>query len=99
MASPFEGVWDTDHGELHLQVVGSRVTGTYGPNAGLLEGVISGNSVKGTWRQDAPCVLGVTWGNFALTLEADGRSFACQWRYADQYAPGWGNWYGRRSAG
>lgn len=91
------GKWDTDHGELDLQVVGNRVTATYGRNAGQLEGVIvSGDRIQGTWRQCAPCVLGVTWGTFTLTLNADGKSFTCQWHYADQYAPGWGYWYGSR---
>jgi hypothetical protein len=95
-APKFDGTWDTDHGEMVLKVNGNSVTGTYGPNGGCLEGVIAGNQVRGTWRQVAPCACGMSWGVFTLTLSADGHTFNCEWQYSDEYAPGGGNWYGRR---
>lgn len=90
------GVWDTDFGRLELKVAGNRVTGTYGPNGGRLEGMLTGVGVVGTWRQAAPSTGGETWGTFNLKFSADGRSFTCRWEYQDSLAPGWGNWYGRR---
>jgi len=92
----FVGVWETDHGKLDLKIQGNKVTGTYGTSAGRIEGTINGNVVNGIWRQTAPCVLGISWGTFALTFSADGRSFTSRWSYADNFAPGWGNWYGKK---
>jgi hypothetical protein len=95
-APKLAGTWDTDHGQLELTIEGNKVTGTYGTNAGRIVGTINGNVVQGTWRQTAPCVLGITFGAFSLNFSADGRSFTSRWTYSDNFAPGWGNWYGRR---
>lgn len=92
----FPGAWETDFGDLDLHIEGTRVTGTYGPNFGSIEGTISGNVVRGTWRQRAACRLGITWGTFTMTLSSDGKSFKGQWTYLDDFAPGGGTWFGRR---
>lgn len=92
----YAGEWHTDFGLMDLQIAVNRVTGTYGPNAGELTGVLAGNTVRGAWRQSAPCLGGKTWGSFELTFSGDGRTFTCRWQYQDSLAPGGGNWYGSR---
>ena len=92
----YAGVWHTDFGVMELEIKGTRVTGTYGPNAGRLEGALNGKVMIGTWRQSAPGSGGATWGTFELTFSADGQTFTCRWHYQDTLAPGWGHWYGRR---
>jgi hypothetical protein len=94
--SNYVGDWETDHGDMNLQLQGNLVTGTYGPNAGRIQGTLMGNVVQGTWRQNAPGRSGATWGTFVMTFSQDGKSFTAQWSYTDDYAPGGGNWYGKR---
>jgi len=91
-------VWDTDFGELKLQINGNLVSGTYSPHNGHITGTMTGNVVQGTWRQDAADRSGSTNGTFSLIFGADGQSFSGRWNYTDKYAGGGGNWIGRRLA-
>jgi hypothetical protein len=45
------GKFKTEHGELELSMEGSKITGVYADNIGVLEGEIKNNIVSGVWRK------------------------------------------------
>jgi hypothetical protein len=92
----FAGTWETDWGTLELQVEGARVTGTYNPKAGRVEGLVAGNILRGTWTQQHAWASGLSWGKMELCLAPDGQSFKGTWTYTDKNAPGGGEWTGKR---
>ena len=93
----FAGTWETEWGTLELRVEGVRVTGTYDPNAGRVEGLAGGNTLHGQWVQHHVAGRGISWGRMTLTLAADRRSFTGSWSYGDDNAPGGGSWNGKRT--
>ncbi|WP_127105425.1 mechanosensitive ion channel family protein [Pararhodobacter zhoushanensis] len=73
------GVWDTfwrdGEARMTLQRDGDRVTGSYVPGAGSVEGTLDGRVMTGIWRQDG------LEGPIVFSLAEDGQSFTG--RYVD----------------
>ncbi|NND80491.1 MAG: hypothetical protein HKN53_11370 [Maribacter sp.] len=85
-AANIEGTWDSNFGELNLQVSQNQVWGTYDYNGGgRIEGTLECNELKGTYRQDNAS------GEFTLTFNESCNSFTA--RYWDpaskQYLTDW----------
>ena len=95
-ASGFAGVWDTDFGELEIEVDGVIATGEFGEHGGTIEGIANGLVLQGKWTQRAAGGFGITWGEFRLTLHGSGQSFTGTWNYKDDHAPEGGTWNGTR---
>jgi hypothetical protein len=91
----FAGIWDTNWGTLELQVQGVQVGGVY-EGGGRVEGLAGGNLLRGTWVQPHAGGHGIALGRMTLSLAPDGRSFAGDWSYTDNNAPGGGPWTGKR---
>ena len=85
---PWAGTWDTVRpdggGSLVLDQQGDRVSGTYLPEGGRLEGTITGSRFEGRWTEADRS------GKIDLLLDADGRTFAGR-----DDLRGW--WTGQRS--
>lgn len=76
----WEGVWNTDFGEMTLDAGGS---GHYeGFTPGTVSGNVSGNVNQGTWHDDVQDPGDNTDnGTFTFTMGADGKSFTGEWAY------------------
>jgi len=97
----FDGIWETDFGELRLFVRGNDVRGTYRKNTareedqdpGYFTGELQGNVLYGHWSSE------LAGGGARLVLMADGQRFRGTWgQRANQFA-GTGLWNGRCVAG
>ena len=70
--APWTGEWNTfwrgNAALLDLQQDGDRVTGTYGPHDGRVEGTVSGRTLRGTWSDEG------AGGNVVFVLSEDGRT-------------------------
>ncbi|MFP4126280.1 MAG: mechanosensitive ion channel family protein [Alphaproteobacteria bacterium] len=62
--------WRDGQALMRLEQEGERVTGTYRPGNGEIEGVVDGARLTGTWSQDGGS------GGFSFALAPDGQSFA-----------------------
>ena len=62
--------WRTGQALMRLEQQGDRVTGTYTPGDGRIEGTVEGAVFSGTWTQAEAD------GTFEFALSPDGRSFA-----------------------
>lgn len=99
MAAEWAGDWDTDFGDLTLQVRGQDLSGSYQLERGTrchgrVQGVVRGNVAKGIWRQSTCEPGGVPWGYFELEWEGDD-TFSGHWRYGSH--GGWdGTWEGEK---
>ncbi len=88
----FDGIWDTDFGELHMFVRGNDVRGTYRRTAGLAPGFFSGERdgqvLVGNWNSE------IGGGGARLVLAADGQSFRGTWSHRPGQYAGTGQWNG-----
>lgn len=70
----WEGRWHTfwrdGQALMTLEQEGARVTGTYRPGDGRVQGVVEGRRLTGTWSQEGGE------GGFSFALAPDGKSFA-----------------------
>ncbi|MFL5329056.1 MAG: hypothetical protein ACJ8C4_09075 [Gemmataceae bacterium] len=99
MASGFAGTWQTNYGQLNIEIEGDQVYGTYGNLGGEIEGVVGGNRATGKWNQQAANSHGATWGDFVLILQRNGEQFSGQWTYGDDMYPEGGVWSGTKIGG
>jgi MscS family membrane protein len=67
-AGDWQTFWRTGSAVLSLTQEGDRVTGTYQPEEGTVEGTVEGRLLRGTWSQP-----GAT-GRFVFALSADGQT-------------------------
>ncbi|MBL4558608.1 MAG: hypothetical protein JKP98_20675 [Rhodobacteraceae bacterium] len=67
-AGDWQTFWRNGSAVLSLTQEGDRVTGTYQPEEGTVEGTVEGRLLRGTWSQP-----GAT-GRFVFALSADGQT-------------------------
>lgn len=88
----FEGLWDTNFGELRIYVRDGIARGTYGRTAagapGFLTGEVRGPVLYGDWDSE----LGE--GGARLVLEDGGASFRGSWSHVPGRYSGTGRWTG-----
>ena len=91
----FEGIWDTNWGQLKLDRQGSHVHGTYkGFRSGSVSGDLDGNLFVFRWTQWES----KQWGRGYLKMSPDGASLEGQWGYGKDYTNG-GRWWATRASG
>ncbi len=88
--TPWAGSWDSDWGIMEFTQTGDQVTGTYTHDNGKIKGTVSGNTLTGTWSESPSYSPPKDAGDFVITIAADGKSFAGNWRYGS----GTGKWDG-----
>lgn len=88
----WEGLWDTNWGEMTLIQTGIKVSGTYTYDSGRIEGTISGNVLKGTWSESPSYSPPNDAGEVVFVMSEDGMSFTGEWRYGSE--GDWGKWDG-----
>src|SRR4051794_33788337 len=93
----FEGTWDTEFGELEVEIVGNQLSGEYGNHDGELEGIVGGNCANGTWWQRAADGKGSTGGRFSIQLRQNGDVFVGTYTYDGQPATEQHQWKGTRT--
>ncbi|HEY9054262.1 MAG TPA: hypothetical protein VIO60_05530 [Rectinemataceae bacterium] len=91
LAQGVTGVYSSDFGDLTLQQVGTRVTGTYPHAEGRIEGTISGLTVSGWWYQSNGK------GRFVFNFSPDASAFTGKWSY--ESAEPSSQWNGKRISG
>lgn len=75
-ASPtFSGLWNTDQGELRIEVAGNRLTGLFPLSSRKLDGIVTGMRSSGTWREPPTYGPPHSLGKFEVTLSGDGMQF------------------------
>jgi hypothetical protein len=96
MNPDWAGDWDTDYGDMELEVNGSSLTGTYDSRGGTIQGTVCGNKATGIWRQHYSDKPRLNWGRFCLVMDDDG-DFEGDWCYGDDIGPPWdGTWEGEK---
>jgi len=89
----FEGVWDTNWGQLELTQRGSHVHGTYkGFRNGSVSGDADGNLFIFRWTQ----MESQQWGRGFLQMSPDGDRLQGKWGYRKDYTNG-GAWWANRA--
>lgn len=90
------GRWKTNWGEMTLDHVGEKVTGSYTHDKGKIEGIMSGNSFSGTWSE-APSYQGPNdAGLVELNFKEDCKSFTGRWMYGSSGSWKENGWTGER---
>lgn len=72
----FSGLWNTDQGELRIEVAGNRLTGLFPLSSRKLEGVVIGMKSGGAWSEPPTYRAPHDLGKFEATLSSDGMQFA-----------------------
>lgn len=85
----FDGKWDTNWGEMSLDVSGDKVTGTYTYDSGKITGKITGNVLVGKWSESPSYAEPNDAGDIEFLLSDDCKSFSGNWRYGSE-----GSWSG-----
>jgi MscS family membrane protein len=82
-SGPWTGEWNTfwrgNAALLTLQQDGERVTGSYGPHEGRIEGTISNRTLSGTWSDAG------AGGNFVFVLSEDGQTLTGQFENGEYW--------------
>jgi hypothetical protein len=81
MASAWEGEWETEFGDLTLEVNGHVLTGKYEYRNGTIRGCVAGDVATGIWHQSSSEPGGLPWGRFRLELDDD--EFEGEWTYGN----------------
>jgi len=90
----YEGLWDTNWGQMRLAQRGSHVHGTYkGFRNGSVSGDVDGNLFIFRWTQ----LESRQWGRGYLQMSPDGARMAGSWGYRKDYGNG-GKWWATRAA-
>ena len=88
----WQSYWRGGLAELSLRQEGDRVTGSYLPDDGVIEGKVTGRLLEGTWREPGSS------GGFIFALGDDGQTFtshsAYQW-HATQCGLSYGSYAGQ----
>jgi hypothetical protein len=71
----FSGLWNTDQGELRIDVAGNRLTGLFPLSSRKLEGTVAGLRSSGTWREPPTYSPPHSLGKFEVALAGDGMRF------------------------
>jgi len=77
----FQGVWDTNWGEMRLTQSGANVAGTYTQQDGKIKGTVKDNVLIGKWSEAPSYSEPHDTGDVELELSEDGNSFSGRWRY------------------
>jgi hypothetical protein len=94
MAYDWDGDWDTDYGEMTLEVNGANLSGSYELHGGTIQGTVAGNIASGLWKQHISDLGGERWGRFCIIMDDDG-DFEGGWSYGNKIGPPWdGTWEG-----
>ena len=89
----FEGVWDSNWGQMKLYHRGNHVHGVFkGFRTGSLSGQAEGNLFTFVWNQQAPR----QWGRGFLQMTPDGERLEGEWGYQKNYRDG-GRWWASRA--
>lgn len=89
----YEGVWDTNWGQLQLMQTGQHVHGSYkGFRNGSVSGDADGDVFVFRWTQ----VESRQWGRGYLKLSPDGQSMEGRWGYQKSHGNG-GRWWATRA--
>ena len=75
-APTFSGIWNTDMGELRIDVVGNKLTGFFPLSSRKLEGVVVGLKSGGTWSEPPTYRPPHDLGRFEVVLMNDGKQFS-----------------------
>ncbi len=71
----FSGIWNTDMGELRIEVAGNKLTGLFPLSSRKLDGVVVGLKSGGTWSEPPTYRPPHDLGRFEVTLANDGKQF------------------------
>ena len=71
----FSGIWNTDMGELRIEVAGNKLTGFFPLSSRKLEGVVVGLKSAGTWSEPPSYRPPHDLGRFEVALANDGKQF------------------------
>lgn len=88
----FSGYWQTTYGQMRLEQTGTRVTGNYSTNNGLIRGTVVGTELRFTWEEQD----NGTGGGGVLQLSDDGMEFAGPWYNNSNPEMQAGVWTGKR---
>jgi len=89
----YEGVWDTNWGQMELHQEGRHVHGTYkGFRNGSVSGDTNGDLFVFRWTQ----VESRQWGRGYLQMSPDGAKLEGNWGYRKNYHDG-GRWWATRA--
>lgn len=88
----FSGKWQTTYGEMNLQQTGTKVSGSYTTNNGLIQGTVAGNELRFTWYEQS----NGSSGSAVVTLSDDGASFSGPWWNDSDPSQQAGTWTGQR---
>jgi hypothetical protein len=90
----FNGVWDSNWGEMRLTQKGKRVFGTFKYRNGSLAGTLDGDVLHFRWKQTESRYAGS--GAGYLQLSPDGQHMEGRWGYNDNEIEG-GRWWADRA--
>jgi hypothetical protein len=86
----FNGTWNTDFGQMNLNVNNGQTSGSYTSDNGRIQGVVNGQTLVGYWIEDGSdrkCNTSKQgsfhWGRIEYILGANGQTFNGQWSYCD----------------
>ena len=89
----YQGVWDTNWGQLKLQQNGGHIHGTYkGFRSGSISGDADGDLLVFRWTQ----MESRQWGRGYLKMSPDGARMEGRWGYKKNYTNG-GRWWANRA--
>ena len=71
----FSGLWNTNMGELQIQVAGNKLTGLFPISSRKIEGVVVGLKSGGTWSEPPTHRPPNDAGRFEANLSTDGKQF------------------------
>lgn len=72
----FSGLWNTNLGELQIEIAGNRLTGVFPISSRKIEGTVAGAKSTGTWSEPPTFRPPSDAGRFDVVLTADGKQFA-----------------------
>jgi len=89
----FDGLWDTNWGQLELRQRGGHVHGRYkGFRNGSVSGTTDGNLFVFRWTQQESR----QWGRGYFQISPDGQTMKGNWGYGKTYEGG-GSWWANRA--